>query len=152
MAAQVWDTAASVAAAVVGGVLADPPSEPVVLNVNVPNLLEEVKGWRWTEVGTVPPRAVTGPPGAQVRPRRHVPGGDGVRPAHLLPAHLDGGAVMDGYVALSRLSRLVDSGTGPRRRSTPPWTCCSPADRHAAALAGPTAPPGPAAEGGRPAP
>jgi 5'-nucleotidase len=114
VAAQVWDTAAAVAAVVVAGVLADPPEKPVVLNVNVPNLpLEEIKGWRWTEVGTVPPRAVTS---AHLEPKS---GHDGTfrvvmeyGPPNALPTHLDGGAVMDGYVALSRLSRLTDEPDG----------------------------------------
>ena len=115
VAAQIWETAAAVAAVVVAGVLAEPPEDAVVLNVNVPNLpLEEVKGWRWTEVGTIPPRAVTS---AHLEPK---PGHEGTYrvvmeygPPNALPTHLDGGAVMDGYVAISQLSRLVDQRSGP---------------------------------------
>jgi 5'-nucleotidase len=114
VAAQLWETAAAVAAVVVGGVLAEASAEPVVLNVNVPNLpLEELKGWRWTEVGTIPPRAVTS---AHLEPKIGHEGTYRVvmeyGPPNPLPAHLDSGAVMDGYVALSQLSRLVDERSG----------------------------------------
>ena len=110
LAAQLWPTAASVASEVVGGLVADLPASPVVLNVNVPNLpLEEVKGWRQTEVGTIPPRALVS---AHLEPK---PGHDGsfrvvmeYGPPNPLPAHVDGGAVMDGYVSISWLSRMVD--------------------------------------------
>ena len=110
LAAQLWPTAASVAAAVVGGLVRDLPVEPLVLNVNVPNLpLEELKGWRETEVGTIPPRALVA---AHLEPK---PGHDGsfrvvmdYGDPNPLPTHLDGGAVMDGYVSISWLSRMVD--------------------------------------------
>ena len=108
LASQRWDSAAAVARVVVEGLLADLPSEPVVLNVNVPNLpLEELKGWRHAEVGMVPPRTVTT---ARLEPR---PGHDRsfkvimeYGEAVTLPIELDGGAVTSGYVALSWLSRM----------------------------------------------
>jgi 5'-nucleotidase len=110
LAAQLWPTAAEVAAAVVGGLVSALPAEPVVLNVNVPNLpLEEVKGWRETEVGTIPPRALSS---AHLEPKPGHAGSYRVvmayGPPNPLPAHLDGGAVMDGYVSLTWLSRLRD--------------------------------------------
>lgn len=110
LAAQLWDTAAGVAAAIVEPLVNDLPSEPVVLNVNVPNLpLSEIKGWRETEVGTVPPRAVAA---AHLEPK---PGHEGsfrvvmeYGPPNPLPSELDGGAVMDGFVSLSWLTRMVN--------------------------------------------
>ena len=56
---QRWDTAAVVAGEVVAAVLAAPLDEPVVVNVNVPNLpLDEIAGWRHATVGLLPPRTV----------------------------------------------------------------------------------------------
>jgi 5'-nucleotidase len=114
LAAQLWDTAATVAAAVVGPLLRQLPADPVVLNVNVPNLpLAELKGWRETEVGTVPPRAVAA---AHLEPK---PGHEGsfrvvmeYGEPNVLPSELDGGAVMDGLVSLSWLSRMVNYRPG----------------------------------------
>ncbi len=57
---QLWDPAADVAAVAIEGLLADPPPEPGVLNINVPNLpLSEISGYRWTEVGNMPPRSMS---------------------------------------------------------------------------------------------
>ena len=40
--------------------VADLPAEPVVVNLNVPNVpLEEIKGWRSTRVGMLPPRSMS---------------------------------------------------------------------------------------------
>ena len=56
---QHWQTAADVAAVVVGELVGTPPAEPVVVNINVPNLaLEEISGWRHAEVAATPPRAI----------------------------------------------------------------------------------------------
>lgn len=106
---QQWDTAAAVADAVVGGLVAEPPPEPVVVNVNVPNLpLDEVRGWRRAAVGIVPPRAMAS---AVLQPKLGHDGtflvrmqwGDPVE----LPPDTDGGAVEQGEVAVTYLSRLV---------------------------------------------
>jgi len=52
-----WDTAATVAAKVVDGMLAEPSTKPVVINCNVPNKdLAELDGWSLAAVGTDPPR------------------------------------------------------------------------------------------------
>ena len=57
---QKWESAAAVADVVVGALVADMPAEPVVVNVNVPNLpLDQIDGWTEAEVGLVPPRAVS---------------------------------------------------------------------------------------------
>ena len=104
---QLWSSAARVASDVVRRVLANPPEVPSVLNVNVPNLpFDQLKGWRWTDVGRVPPRTIAS---AALEPR---PGHEGAFRVALswgdeieLPENEDGGAVARGYVALSWLSR-----------------------------------------------
>lgn len=104
---QLWESAASVAADIVRRVIDHPPAEPSVLNVNVPNVpVAAIKGWRWTDVGRVPPRTISS---ATLEPR---PGHDGSFRVNLswgdalaLPEHEDGGAVSNGYVALTWLSR-----------------------------------------------
>jgi 5'-nucleotidase len=54
-----WDTAATIAAEIVEVMLASPRSPSGVLNLNVPDLpIEEIKGWRWSRVGTMPPRSM----------------------------------------------------------------------------------------------
>ena len=59
IAGQRWATAATVGAEVVAAVLADLPAEPVVVNVNVPNVaVSEIAGWRQTEVAMLPPRTI----------------------------------------------------------------------------------------------
>lgn len=107
---QMWDSAAEVAQAVVRGWIAQPTEEPVVINVNVPNTpVHEFKGWRRTGVGMHVPRAVTN---ATLVPKEGYEGsftldlayGDPVP----LPGHTDGGAVEEGYVAISYIGRLDD--------------------------------------------
>ncbi len=106
---QQWDTAASVADAVVGGIVADLPADPLVININVPNVpLEHVKGWRYGTIGTVPPRVMAS---ATLEPKTghedafHVKmsWGDAVT----LPIETDGGAVECDEVAITYLSRIV---------------------------------------------
>lgn len=56
---QEWQAAADVASAVVGELVRELPADPVVVNLNVPNLpVEEIRGWRHASVGSSPPRAV----------------------------------------------------------------------------------------------
>lgn len=56
---QLWETAATVAATVAAAVLADPPTTPAVINLNVPNLpLAEIAGWRHAGVSDIPLRAL----------------------------------------------------------------------------------------------
>ena len=106
---QLWATAAHVASVIVDGFVAKMPPGDAVLNVNVPNLaIDELKGWRYTEIGTVPNRSVGV---AKLEPR---PGHTGSYWAEMtwgepvdIPDHLDGGAVAAGYVALSWLSKIV---------------------------------------------
>jgi 5'-nucleotidase len=106
--AQLWDSAAEVAALVVGHLIDQPPAQPGVLNVNVPNLpFDQLGPWRWTEVGRVPPRTMSR---ATLVPR---PGHEGTfhvlteyGEPQLLPEHEDGGAVERGMVSLSWLTRF----------------------------------------------
>jgi 5'-nucleotidase len=105
---QKWHTAAAVASRMVASLVAEPPTAPVVLNVNVPNLeLDEIQGWRRATVGTVPPRAMSS---ARMEPKE---GHDGTFNVHMtwgdpveLPIETDGGAVEAGEVAVTYLSRL----------------------------------------------
>ena len=111
---QQWQGAADCAAAMVAALAADLPESPVVLNLNVPNVqAAELKGWRRTEVGTRPPRAMTQ---ATLEPKLGHEGafhvamewGDPVE----LPEHTDGGAVMAGYASVSWLSELAHTDPG----------------------------------------
>jgi 5'-nucleotidase len=105
---QRWDTAAHVADAVVRGHLADPPAQPVVINVNVPNVdVADLKGWRIADVGSVPPRIVDG---AVLEPKVGHDGAFYVRmtwgDAMVLPPETDGGTIERGEVAVTYLSRF----------------------------------------------
>jgi 5'-nucleotidase len=105
---QHWDTAAQVAAAVVASVLDAPEADPVVVNVNVPNVpRDELVGWRHTEVAPVPPRTVAS---GVLHP---IDGREGAFSVAMtwgdpieLPPETDSGAVERGVVAVSYLSRL----------------------------------------------
>jgi len=119
LADQRWDTAAAVADAVVGGLIASPPAAPVVLNVNVPNVeLGGVRGWRGTTVGRIPPRTVQE---VQLEPKLGHDGAFHVRmvwgdPVEL-PADTDGGVVGRDMVSISALSEIAADAnldtTGP---------------------------------------
>ena len=109
LATQHFDTAAAVADAVVGALLADLPGTPVVINLNVPNLpLEQIRGWRHTEVGSLPPRAMAE---AVLEPKHGHDGTFHVRmswgDAVPLPIESDGGAIERDEVSLTFLGRLV---------------------------------------------
>ncbi len=106
---QKWDTAASVAASFVEGLVDALPTEPVVVNLNVPNLEpHELRGWRHARVGVEPPRRMSS---AVLAPKEGHDGAYHVRmswgDAVELPSDTDGGLVEAGYVAVSYLSRLV---------------------------------------------
>jgi 5'-nucleotidase len=105
---QQWHSAAEVGAEVVRAVINANITEPLVLNVNVPNCsVAEMKGWRSTKVGTLPPRTMSG---ATREPKLGHEGAFRVtmqwgEPV-VLPEELDGGAVTAGYVSISALSTL----------------------------------------------
>ncbi|MFN3220237.1 MAG: 5'/3'-nucleotidase SurE [Acidimicrobiales bacterium] len=106
---QIWETAGTVAAAAVQALIDNPLPEPNVLNLNVPNLpLDEIKGWRRTDIGTRPMRSMTT---VAVEPKV------GHEDSYYLkfqwgetddehPGTEDVGAVADGYVAATWLSTV----------------------------------------------
>ena len=106
---QRWDTAAEIAATTARSLLAAAPEEPVVVNLNVPNCERAaLKGWRFAEVGTIPPRTISS--ATLVRREGH----EGAFHVEMewgdtrdLPSETDGGTVEDGYVAVSYLTRFA---------------------------------------------
>jgi 5'-nucleotidase len=105
---QQWQTAADVASALVGELVASPPNEPVVVNVNVPNLpLEEIKGWRHATVAATPPRALTS---ARLEPISGKEGCYSIKMEYgdpiIAPSETDSGAIERDEVAVTYLSRL----------------------------------------------
>jgi len=59
---QKWETAADITAIALHGFLSEPPADPSVLNINVPNLeMDQLKGWRMTEVAQMPTKTMTTP-------------------------------------------------------------------------------------------
>ena len=106
---QKWHSAAEVASTVLSGLLADEHSEAWAVNLNVPNCeVSDMKGWRFTEVGTLPPRSIT-----SVNLEPHPDNADAFRVAMQwsdavdMPVGVDTGAVMHDYVSVSFLSRLA---------------------------------------------
>ena len=101
-----WETAGTVASAVVGSLVKEMPAEPVVVNVNVPNReLHEIVGWRHAEIGFKPPRAVgraikTPVQGHDDRFAISMEWGD----EQQLPIDTDGGAVEHDEVAITYLN------------------------------------------------
>jgi 5'-nucleotidase len=101
-----WETAGTVASAVVGSMVKEMPAEPVVVNINVPNCeLHEVVGWRHAEIGFKPPRSVgraikTPVQGHDDRFAITMEWGD----AQQLPIETDGGAVEHREVAITYLN------------------------------------------------
>lgn len=72
-----WDTAATVAAQVVDGMLTRPASTPVVINCNVPNAeLQDLEGWSVAPVGTDPPRKLVA---SKLRPDETATDGESFR-------------------------------------------------------------------------
>lgn len=107
---QQWETAAAVADAVVGDLLADLPAEPVVVNLNVPNLpLDRVRGWRRTVVATVPTRTLAA---ATLEPKPGHPGCFHIRmnwgEPMSLPADTDGGAVENDEISFALLGPITE--------------------------------------------
>jgi 5'-nucleotidase len=88
--------------------VASPPTEPVVVNVNVPNLpLEEIKGWRHATVAATPPRALTS---ARLEPISGKEGCYSIKMEYgdpiIAPSETDSGAIERDEVAVTYLSRL----------------------------------------------
>lgn len=106
---QHWETAAEIATVAAEALLADLPSEAVLLNLNVPNLpTAELKGWRRTTIAALPTRALQS---ASLEPieggvdiyRSLVVWGDVVD----LPPETDGGAVERGFVSVTWPTLMV---------------------------------------------
>ncbi len=104
-----WQTAATVAVEVARGVLKDPPAEPALINVNVPNLeLEELLGWRATELALLPTRSFVAPTlepklGYEDTFKVVMNWGEEIPQD---PA-TDAGAVEQGYVSVTWLNRIA---------------------------------------------
>jgi len=106
---QLWSSAATVAVAVVEGMLSELPRDPVgVFNLNVPNLpVDQMKGWCWTDVGRTPNRAVQRaklqPAGSPDTYRVEMEWGEAVEQ----PASTDTRAMLDDVVSLTWLSPML---------------------------------------------
>lgn len=105
---QHWDTAAEIASVVVGEIISSLPPEPVVCNINVPNLpMAQIAGWRHAEIGSMPPRALAA---ARLEPIHGQEGcftirmemGDPI----ISPPETDSGAIERDEVTVTFLSRL----------------------------------------------
>ena len=109
LAGQRWDSAATIAAAIVEVMLTDPPSDAGVMNLNVPNLpVEEMKGWRWTEIGAAPPRTMAkavleAKLGHEGSYKVKLSWGDQQQPG----PETDTGTVMDDRISVTWLSRIT---------------------------------------------
>ena len=110
---QKWDSAADIAAIAVEEMSTNLPKVASVLNINVPNLeLSEMKGWRETKVGTDLIRQMTQ---VDIEPKIGHEGtfhlklkwGERIPPSSIED---DVGAVANGYVSISWLSRLISQG------------------------------------------
>lgn len=107
---QCWPTAAAVARSVVAAEIAAPTSTPVVVNLNIPNLpLTELRGWRATRLGIVPPRSISA---VTLSPKAGHPDSFQVRMTWgepvSLPEDTDGGAVERGYVSFTLLGSFPE--------------------------------------------
>lgn len=107
---QKWDVAAEIGARVAAAMLESPGGDPAVINVNVPNRdLADLAGWKRTEVAHMPTRAFVN---AKLVAK---PGHDDVFDVTMgwgdpedQPTNSDSGAVEDGFVAVSAITRFTD--------------------------------------------
>ena len=108
IAQQRWRSAAVIGREVVQSVLDQPPPEPLVINVNVPNLdLAEIKGWRHATVGMQPPRSMAKATMRPVAGKQGAFTGDmGWGDERELAPDTDGGTVERDHVAVTYLSRF----------------------------------------------
>lgn len=109
LAMQKWHVAAEVAQTFVRALLADLPSEPVVANVNVPNLeLADIDGWQLADVSPAPAAAMVE---ATLAPHDDDPDAYdvNVRWQRLpdVPAGSDTGLVWSRRIAVSYITRLT---------------------------------------------
>ncbi len=102
-----WETAARVACEYAQALLDDMPTEPVIVNINVPDLpFDELRGWRHAEVGNQPQRSVEEADLVPIEGRDAfkvtMNWGDKLE----LDEGTDSRIVEDGYVSVSHLTRL----------------------------------------------
>lgn len=109
---QLWDPAAEIAVRVTAALLAAIEAGTLddigVVNLNVPNLpVDQIKGWRWTEVGRTPPWAMTE---ARLIPRPDRPGAyqveTGWGETYEQPEGTDTAAILDDHISVTMLSRI----------------------------------------------
>lgn len=106
---QLWQSAADVAVEVVAAMLTSEFEDSPVINLNVPNLpIDELNGWRWTEVSRIPPWTMTE---AKLVP--HAADKPGVftiesnwGEATVPPAGTDSAAILDHQVSITLLSHI----------------------------------------------
>ena len=125
---QHWQTAADVASVVVGELVAAPPAEPVVVNINVPNLaLDEIQRLAPRRRSRRPRRGPS--PSARLDPIKGTEGCYAIRMEYgdpiLAPSDTDSGAIERDEVAITYLSRLHpeprdDLGRRRQRARRPP--------------------------------
>ena len=105
---QKWHVAAEVTSSLIEGLLHDDIGDSPVINVNVPNLeLDQIKGWRFTDIGREPPRAVEKielePTSDERTFRVSMSWGE----ENSQSPDVDSGAVMHDEISVSYLSRIV---------------------------------------------
>lgn len=105
---QRWETAAEIASIVVREVLTAAPAEPVVANINVPNLpIDEIRGWRHARIGAAPPRVIASARLEEIQGQEgcfsiRMEPGDPI----LSPEDTDSGAIERDEVTLTYLTRF----------------------------------------------
>ena len=109
LAMQKWPVAAAVAERFVRAVVDDLPGEPVVANVNVPNVeLAEIEGWRLADVAVLPSASMAD---AVLVPRADDPDAFDVdvvwQRATEVPPSTDVGTVWSRHVSVSYITRLM---------------------------------------------
>jgi 5'-nucleotidase len=109
LAMQKWHVAAEVAGVFVGALVDDLPGEPVVVNVNVPNVeLDEIEGWNVADVSPAPAASMV-----DAELIQHADDPDayeinvGWRRNYDVPPTSDTGTVWSRRVSVSYVSRLV---------------------------------------------
>lgn len=109
IAGQKWHVAAEVASSVIEGMLRDNVGDSPVINLNVPNLeLDQIRGWRFTELGPEPTRAINR---VELRPAVDDDGAFNVSmfwgDETFQAPEFDAGAVVNDEISISYLSRIV---------------------------------------------
>ena len=105
---QKWHVAAQVASTLIEGLLQDDIGDSPVLNVNVPNLeLDQIRGWRFTDIGTEPPRGIERVELESTPEERTFRVSMSWGDENHQSSEVDTGAVMNDEISVSYLSRIV---------------------------------------------